>query len=473
MIGSGSVGSSSGPWGRFVIVGVRPVIRAGWGFGMVRVVRVGRRNRGVRSLLGPPRPPVSRARLVGSVLIPAVLVLGAGAVVVPQALAAHRASVEEAATLEVAGRPAGVLAVLDGARSEAQPPKTRNVPIPAAVTVTVDALPAAADPAVDGTAPTTAVDDAAAQAEAAAALTSHGVVVTDGSTGIPVTVLAAYRKAEANLAAAKPSCHLPWWVLAGIGRIESGHASGGRVDANGTTRGRIVGIALDGSVPGTAVVPDSDGGRWDGDATYDRAVGPMQFLPSSWRVWGKDGNGDGVADPNNVFDAATGAGYLLCSADDLADPATLSRAVLMYNHSATYVASVLSWGAAYRDGVTPSPDSAGVVPAGPVQQPASTPSVASSAAAVPASTSAPAPPLTSSSSTASRAPTSPSSSSTSPPATGPSSTTSPTTTTTATSTTTSPTSTTSTTTTRSPTSSPTTSSATTTEPAPVRSTTGG
>jgi membrane-bound lytic murein transglycosylase B len=414
---------------------------------------------------------VSRARVVGSVLVPAVLVLGAGAVVVPQALAAHRASVEEAATLDAAG-PAGVLAVLDGARPEAQAPKTRVVPVPAAVTVTVDALPPAGAAAVDGTAVSAVVDDAAAQAEAAAALTSHGVVVTDGSTGIPVTVLAAYRKAEANLAAAKPSCHLPWWVLAGIGRIESGHASGGRVDGNGTTRGRILGIALDGSVPGTAVVLDSDGGRWDGDATYDRAVGPMQFLPSSWRVWGKDGNGDGVADPNNVFDAATGAGYLLCSAGDLADPATLSRAVLMYNHSAAYVASVLRWGAAYRDGVTPSPDSAGVVPAGPVQQPASTPSVASSTAAPPASAAGPAP-TAATSSTTSRAPTSPSSSSTTPPATGSSSatsTTSPTSATTSTtsSTTTSPTST---TTTRSATSSPTTTSPTTTTPTTTTPTT--
>ena len=248
-----------------------------------------------------------------------------------------------------------------------------------------------------------------------AALSSHGVVVTDGSTGIPVTVLAAYRKAEANLAAAKPSCHLPWWVLAGIGRIESGHASGGRVDANGTTRGRIVGIALDGSVPGTAVVLDTDGGKWDGDPVYDRAVGPMQFLPGSWRAWGKDGNGDGVADPNNVVDAATGAGYLLCSAGDLADPGTLSRAILGYNHSAAYVASVLRWGAAYRDGVTPSPDSAGQVPAAPVQQAVTTPAVAAPAVtATASSTSAdPAPPATTSLTTT--PPTTPTASSTTSP----------------------------------------------------------
>ena len=114
------------------------------------------------------------------------------------------------------------------------------------------------------------VDTAAVEAQAAQAL-SGPAGVTDGATGIPVTVLAAYRKAEALLAAAKPSCHLPWWLVAGVGRIETGHAFGGRVDAKGNTRGRITGPLLDGSMPGTAVIRDSDGGKWDGDATFDRA----------------------------------------------------------------------------------------------------------------------------------------------------------------------------------------------------------
>ncbi len=181
------------------------------------------------------------------------------------------------------------------------------------------------------------------------------------ATGIPVTVLAAYRRAEAVLAAAQPSCHLSWWLLAGVGRIETGHVYGGRVDEKGNTRGRIMGPVLDGSMPGTAVIRDSDGGKWDGDAVWDRAVGPMQFLPGSWVYWGKDGNSDGVSDPHNVFDATVAAGYLLCSAGDLSNPATMGRAVLRYNHSASYVATVLKWAAAYRDNVTPAPDSTGSV----------------------------------------------------------------------------------------------------------------
>jgi len=52
---------------------------------------------------------------------------------------------------------------------------------------------------------------------------------------------------------------------------------------------------MDGSLAATAVVVDSDGGALDGDARYDRATGPMQFLPGTWRSIGADGNGDGVA----------------------------------------------------------------------------------------------------------------------------------------------------------------------------------
>ena len=213
--------------------------------------------------------------------------------------------------------------------------------------------------------------------------------VTDGATGIPVTVLAAYRKAEALLAAAKPSCHLPWWLVAGVGRIETGHAFGGRVDANGNTRGRIMGPLLDGSMPGTAVIRDTDGGKWDGDATFDRGIGPMGFLPGSWTEWGKDGNGDGVADPNNVFDAATAAGYVLCSVGDLSTPAMMGKALLRYNHSASYVEIVLKWAAAYRDGVTPTADSTGTVPAVAPRSTATPPP-----AAAPASTTSTPPPAT-------------------------------------------------------------------------------
>ncbi|GAA1903132.1 lytic murein transglycosylase [Lapillicoccus jejuensis] len=218
------------------------------------------------------------------------------------------------------------------------------------------------------------IDPGAASADVAGLL-AQDAVDPDGATGptgavgadgIPTTVLAAYRSAESTMARLDPSCHLPWWLLAGIGRIESGHASGGRVTADGTTRGRILGPRLDGSWAGTSVILDSDGGALDGDPSYDRAVGPMQFLPGTWRSWGRDGNGDGVADPNNVFDAALGAGAYLCAGGrDLATDAGIASAVLSYNYSQSYLRSVVTWGLAYRDGVTPTQDAGGDVPAPP------------------------------------------------------------------------------------------------------------
>lgn len=210
------------------------------------------------------------------------------------------------------------------------------------------------------------VDPAVAQVEVARIVQIHGPdgpVGPVGPAGIPVTVLAAYRAAAAEIARTDAACHLPWWLLAGIGRIESGHAAGGRVDATGTTRGRILGPRLDGSLAGTSVILDTDHGRWDGDTAYDRAVGPMQFLPGTWQRWGRDGNGDGVADPNNVDDAALAAGAYLCAGGrDLSTDAGIAAAVLSYNNSTSYLASVVSWGLAYRDGVTPTGDSPGSVP---------------------------------------------------------------------------------------------------------------
>ncbi|MFD7068756.1 lytic murein transglycosylase [Streptomyces sp. NPDC059913] len=182
--------------------------------------------------------------------------------------------------------------------------------------------------------------------------------------GIPATVLAAYRKAESDLARTAPGCRLPWQLLAAIGKVESGHAGGGRVDARGTTLTPILGPVLNGD--GFARIPDTDNGRYDGDRGYDRAVGPMQFIPSTWAHWGKDGNGDGRSDPNNVFDAALAAGSYLCAGSrDLSVKADLDRAVLSYNHSDTYLRTVLSWLDFYRKGIHPVADGKGVVPKSP------------------------------------------------------------------------------------------------------------
>ncbi|MGY4099525.1 lytic murein transglycosylase [Nocardia sp. R16R-3T] len=171
---------------------------------------------------------------------------------------------------------------------------------------------------------------------------------TGGALGIPEIVLAAYRNAELALASSMPGCGLSWSLLAGIGRIESQHAGNGRTDAAGTAVTPIFGPALDGSLPGNEVIKAADG-------TAVRAIGPMQFLPGTWRLYASDGNGDGVADPQNVFDASLAAGKYLCSGGlNLRDPQQELRAVLRYNNSLGYAANVLSWSAAYRTGGTPS-----------------------------------------------------------------------------------------------------------------------
>lgn len=173
---------------------------------------------------------------------------------------------------------------------------------------------------------------------------------------LPVSVFAAYRHAEAELARSAPGCRLRWQLLAAIGQVESGQARGGRVTADGTTVAPILGPRLDGGA--FAVVRDTDGGAYDGDPAYDRAVGPMQFIPSTWARWGTDGNGDGRADPDNVFDAALAAGRYLCAGGrDLSDPAELDRAVLGYNHSEAYLRTVRAWYAYFLEGHRVVPDS--------------------------------------------------------------------------------------------------------------------
>ncbi|MEE1737353.1 lytic transglycosylase domain-containing protein [Streptomyces sp. BE147] len=183
-------------------------------------------------------------------------------------------------------------------------------------------------------------------------------------SGIPASILAAYKQAEETVAGTDAACRLPWQLLAAIGKVESGQARGGRVDANGTTLSPILGPALNGQ--GFALIKDTDGGAYDGDATHDRAVGPMQFIPSTWATWGQDANADGRKDPNNIYDAALAAGRYLCAGSrDLALAADLDRAVLSYNHSREYLRTVRSWFAYYQRGTHEVPDGTGALPDGP------------------------------------------------------------------------------------------------------------
>jgi hypothetical protein len=120
--------------------------------------------------------------------------------------------------------------------------------------------------------------------------------------------------------------------------------------SSGVSTPRIIGIPLNGH--GTALILDTDRGRVDGDTVYDRAVGPMQFIPSTWAAYGVDATGDGVADPFNINDAAlTSARYLCAAGGNLHTQAGQVAAVLAYNYSDQYLAQVLALADAYRRGI--------------------------------------------------------------------------------------------------------------------------
>jgi hypothetical protein len=171
--------------------------------------------------------------------------------------------------------------------------------------------------------------------------------------GIPSIVLDAYIRAAAAAPQVAPRARgMRWSILAGIGKIESNHLAGQHIDSDGTVRPPYLGPRLDGSGVGGNTTPiyDTDDGRYDGDTAYDRAVGLMQFIPGTWDRGGysgpggdgRDGNGDGSADPNNVYDSALAAVVHLAGnrAVDFSDQAQLHAAIYSYNHADWYVRKV-------------------------------------------------------------------------------------------------------------------------------------
>jgi hypothetical protein len=183
----------------------------------------------------------------------------------------------------------------------------------------------------------------------------YGLRDTSGltSTGIPVRAQQAYARAATSTATADPSCGLTWPVLAAIGRVESNHGrfGGATLTTNGVSVPAILGIRLDGTHAGTATISDSDDGRYDGDAAYDRAVGAMQFLPGTWAAYGADADGDRQNNPQDIDDAALGAARYLCAGNSTftTQPGRWA-AVYRYNHSDSYVSLVLSLADAYASG---------------------------------------------------------------------------------------------------------------------------
>ncbi|GAA3448518.1 lytic murein transglycosylase [Dactylosporangium matsuzakiense] len=161
---------------------------------------------------------------------------------------------------------------------------------------------------------------------------------------IPVVALQAYGYAEAVTARTTPKCHLTWTTLAGIGKVESDHGrTGGSVlQDDGRSTPKIIGPPLDGQNNRQAVA-DTDQGVLDGDRTWDRAVGPMQFLPATWKQYGQDADANGVPDIDDIDDAALTAATFLCEGGrDLSTVEGWNSAIHAYNLPEEYRAAVFN-----------------------------------------------------------------------------------------------------------------------------------
>jgi membrane-bound lytic murein transglycosylase B len=230
-----------------------------------------------------------------------------------------------------------VPALVAGAASETSTDPVMSTAMPVYATAPVAHASAAASPRTATVAGSPDVDPAWASAAA-------------GRAGVPEVAVRSYARAELMLRTSDPACGLGWTTLAGLGYVESQHGTLGSraLLADGRSSSPILGPALDGAGDFAAIPASPVSAQWHGDAEWDHAVGPMQFMPSTWSRWSSDGDGDGVGDPNDLDDAAYAAARYLCAdGRDLASGAGWGAAVFSYNHSAAYVDQVYAAASAY------------------------------------------------------------------------------------------------------------------------------
>jgi len=173
---------------------------------------------------------------------------------------------------------------------------------------------------------------------------------TANATGIPLRAVLAYAGAVVRAVEVYPQCGIGWNTLAGIGLVESDHGSfgGSSIGADFSVSPPIYGLILDGG--DTANIPDTDGGAVDGNTEFDRAVGPMQLIPSTWASWPSDGNGDGNPDPQNIADESIAAANALCRASGgMSTPDGWRAGIASYNAGSVYLTAVASAAQRYAD----------------------------------------------------------------------------------------------------------------------------
>ncbi|MGK5743000.1 lytic murein transglycosylase [Micromonospora sp. URMC 103] len=160
--------------------------------------------------------------------------------------------------------------------------------------------------------------------------------------GIAPVAMQAYGYAELVLAQTNRSCALSWTTLAAIGFVESDHgrANGATLGQDGRATPEIIGLPLDGQ-GGRMRIIDTDRGELDKDTAFDRAIGPMQFIPTTWQEIGADADNDKQKDPHDLDDAALAAGNYLCKGGrNLSIPADWWNAILSYNDVRPYAQKV-------------------------------------------------------------------------------------------------------------------------------------
>ncbi|MGH3869328.1 MAG: lytic transglycosylase domain-containing protein [Pseudonocardiaceae bacterium] len=168
-------------------------------------------------------------------------------------------------------------------------------------------------------------------------------------TSILQRALEAYANAHAVMATTHPNCRITWVTLAAIAAVESKHGGfdGRTLLPDGRPSSPIIGIALNGA-PGVKAIADTDNGILDGDKVWDHAVGPFQFIPSTWAKWRADGNRDGITDPQNIDDASLAAAQYLCADNrNLSSGDGWLRAILSYNDSLDYAQEVYGFAQGY------------------------------------------------------------------------------------------------------------------------------